>query len=180
MGVVKEDAISNRLPEKIPSCAVNLLARGEWYADPQVVGRAKLSEATGLARFLSSPFFARRPIGAITLNHTIHFRMTDEYNPHTPSGLALLAHEVKHVEQYEQEGLVKFYLKYLLAFIRHGYGQRVPFEAEAYALQGQVQAHLTAEFGSNPGCGACIEMTDPHTPNGAFVKTTPPIFEYHG
>jgi hypothetical protein len=172
--------MSDKLPEKIPPCAVNLLARREWYTDPQVVGRARLSEATGLARLLSSLFFARQPIGAITLNRTIHFRMTDEYDPHTPTGLALLAHELKHVEQYEKEGLVKFYLKYLWAFIRHGYGQTVPFEAEAYELQGQVETHLTTEFEKNPGRAPCIEMTDPHTPNGAFVKATPPIFEYHG
>jgi Domain of unknown function (DUF4157) len=172
--------MSNKLPERIPLCAANLLARREWFADPSVVSRAKLDEATGISRLLSSPLFAGQPIGAITLSRTIHFRMVDEYDPHTPAGLALLAHEIKHVEQYEKDGLAKFYLKYLLAYVRHGYGQLVPFEAEAYALQVQVETHLTAEFENNPGRPPCLEMTDPHTPNGAFVKTVPAPFKYPG
>jgi hypothetical protein len=170
--------MSNQLPEKIPPCAANLLARKEWFADPQVVHRARLGVTTGLSWLLSSPLFAGRAIGAITLNHVIHFRVMDNYDPHSPQGLAFLAHELKHVEQFEREGLIRFYLKYLWFYIQHGYGQLVPSEAEAYELQNQVEAHLAAEFNLNPGRSPCLEMADPHTPNAAFVKAVPAEFQY--
>ncbi len=170
----------SRLPEKVPPCAVNMLARREWFADPGVVSRARLGEATGLAWLLSSRFFARIEIGAITLGRTVRFRLLDNYDPHTSWGLAFLAHEIKHVEQYETDGWLKFYLKYIWAYVFHGYGESVPFEAEAYEFQRQVEAHLTAELESNAGRQPCKEMGEPHTPNDAFVETTPPVFRYPG
>jgi len=160
----------SKLPERIPPCAVKMLARPEWFADPGVVSRARLSGATGLAQLFSSRFFARTEIGAITLGRVIHFRMSEQYDPHSAWGLALLAHELKHVEQYEKDGWCKFYAKYLWAYVFHGYGESVPFEAAAYEFQRQVQAHLTAEFENNLGCSPCCEIGDPHTPNETFVK----------
>ena len=170
----------SKLPARIPPCAQHVLARPEWFADPDVIGRARLGEATGLARLLSSPFFARREIGAITLGHTIHFRLLDNYDPHVPWGLALLAHELKHVEQFERDGWLQFYAKYVWAYVFHGYGESVPFEAEAYEFQRQVQAHLTAEFESNPDCQICREMGEPHTPEAAFVMQPAAAFQYLG
>jgi len=148
-----------------------MLTRPGWFADLEVIGRAKLGAATGLAWLLSSRFFAHREIAAITLGRKIHFRMLDNYDPHTAWGLALLAHEIKHVEQYERDGWLKFYAKYFWAYVLHGYGNSVPFEAEAVEFQRQVEEHLTAEFESNPGCQICQEMDEPHTPNMAFVRS---------
>ena len=160
-----------KLPVKIPPCAVSMLTRPGWFADVGVIGRARLGEATGLAWLISSRFFAHQPIAAITLGHKISFRMLDNYDPHTAWGLALLAHEIKHVEQYEKDGWFRFYVKYIWAYVLHGYGPLVPFEAEAVEFQRQVEEHLTAEFESNPGCQICQEMDEPHTPNAAFVKS---------
>lgn len=152
------------LPARIPACAASLLARPEWFADPEIVGRVRLGEATGLAGFLSGRWFARSEVSAITLDQTIHIRRLDDYNPHTVGGLALLAHEIKHAEQCERMGWPKFCAKYLWAYLFHGYGEAVPFEAEAYQFERQVAAHLKREFDSNPGCAPCAEMTEPHTP----------------
>ena len=160
----------SKLPERIPACAAKMLARPEWFTDPGIVSRARLSPAIGLAQLFSGKFFARTEIGAITLGRVIYFRMLEQYDPHSPWGLAFLAHELKHVEQYEKDGWPKFYAQYLWAYAFHGYGESVPFEAEAYEFQRHVQAHLIAEFENNPGRSPCCEMGDPHTPNEMFVK----------
>ena len=169
--------MSEPLPARIPGCAVNLLARPEWFIDPSVVTRARLSGAGWMARLLSGKLFAGIEISAITLGHKINIRKMDHYDPHSPRGLALLAHELKHVEQYERYGRLGFYLKYLRDYLRHGYGQeRLTLEQEAYLFQGQVKEHLLQEFAGNPGCPLCIEMAEPHTPNPAFIKTPAEVF----
>lgn len=172
--------MSNRIPRHLPPCAVNLLARPEWFSDPGVVQRAILAEANRLARFLSSSRFSgTENIWAITLGGTIHIRMLNVYDPHSPVGLALLAHEIKHVEQYEREGLFNFLTKYLQSYARQGgYSSSVNFETEAYEFQKQVEAHLTQEFANNPGIACCQEMSEPHTPNPNFFKTVPAVFRY--
>lgn len=169
--------MADELAGRIPACAVNMLARQEWFSDPGVVSRAKLTKASWFARLLSSRRFAKTETVAITLGRTIHIKM-DEFNPHTVSGLALLAHEVKHVEQYERKGMFGFVAGYLGDYLFHGYGESVSFEAEAYEFERQVRAHLAEEFGDNPGRTPCQEMAEPHTPNGAFAKTVPEVFRF--
>jgi hypothetical protein len=169
--------MSNELPSRIPACAVNMLARPEWFADPGVVSRVRLSEASRIARFISDKRFAGTGVSAITLGHTIHIRKPERYNPHSASGLALLAHETKHVEQYEQVGRLGFYARYLWDYVRYHY-RGVRFEKEAYAFQEAVKGHLLEEFEANPGLSPCQEQADPHTPNDAFAQKTPPVFQF--
>ena len=162
---------ANLLPKEIPACAVRLLARPEWFADPGIVQRTKLAKARGLARRLSSPRFAGTEIAAIALGHTIYFRQMEAYNPHAPRGLALLAHEIKHIEQVERYGLVSFYWRYWLDYRRQGYGEALPFETEAYQFERLVRAQLKNEFALNAGRTPCLEMAAPHSPNPAFSLT---------
>ena len=139
------------LPKEIPACAARLLARPEWFADPGIVHRTKLAKARGVARWLSSPRFAGTEIAAITLGHTIYFRQIEAYTPHTPCGLALLAHEIKHIEQVERHGLLSFYWRYWLDYRKHGYGEALPFEMEAYRFERLVRVQLKNEFALNAG-----------------------------
>lgn len=170
--------MNSQIPRRIPRCAVNLLARAEWFADPLVVSRARLGEAKGISRLLSSRMLAGQEIGAITLGTTIYYRQPQLYNPHTVQGLAVLAHELKHVEQYERNGWLKFYARYIWDFRSHGYGESVSFEAEAYEFQRRVETYLLTEFEYNFKCRLCQEMVEPHTPNSAYIKTAPPMFQY--
>jgi hypothetical protein len=163
----------NSIPDKIPACAANLLARSQWYRDPGVVQRAQLRPVNWLARFLSSEKFAgRKDIAAITIGHTIYFRDETQYDPHSDWGVGLLGHEVKHVEQFEQLGFFRFYWKYLMDYRKYGYGDQIPFEKEGYALGETIRAHLWAERTHN-GCSWCSELTPPHTPNPAYIKMIP-------
>ncbi len=159
-----------RLPERIPPCAANILARPTWFADPGVVGRARLAIAGWLPRILSSHRFAGTEIAAITLGRTIYFRKVEFYDPHTLQGLVLLAHELKHVEQFEREGARRFYFDYLLGYRKHGYSEEITFEAEAYSFERQVFAHLMKEFKFNTGRSICWDKVAPHLPNSEFVK----------
>jgi hypothetical protein len=168
--------MSDTIPQGIPRCAINLLARPEWFADPSVVYRVKLAPANWLARLISDPRVNNSSVSAITLGRTIYYRELDRFDPHTPEGLALLAHEIKHVEQYEQDRLVMFNFNYVWAFLRKGYGKNIPYEAVAYALQNTVVEHLRREFAANTGLASCQEKAPPHTPNLAFVKSRPGRF----
>jgi len=170
--------LSNPITRHVPPCVERMIARTEWFSDPGTVARAKLAPAKGIARLLSSRFFARTEIGAITLGSTIYFRDLDIYNPHTAKGLAFLAHEIKHIEQFERHGLVGFYFQYLGGYFRRGYGRGIGFEDEAYGFQKVVRQHLDAEFQANPGVATCQELDEPHTPNAAFVRTVPAVFIY--
>lgn len=160
-----------QIPDRVPECAANLIARPEWFHDPSIVLRVNLRQATGFARFLSSSRFAKRAIVAITLGHTINFREKDGFNDQTAAGLALLAHELKHVEQIERDGLVRFYVNYLRDYLRYGYGEKIAYEGEAYALQRQIRLHLKREFSDNHPIHPCISPTE-------YTKITPKIFKF--
>ncbi len=69
-----------------------------------------------------------------------------------PTFLALLAHELKHVEQFRRYGYVRFLLKYFWDMGRRGfrYSARLPLEAEAYDLERRVLAALSSDEGSRP------------------------------
>lgn len=172
--------MSETIPQGVPRCAINLLARREWFADPKVVNRVRLAPANWFARLISHPRVNKSRVSAITLRRTIYYRKLDRFNPHTPEGLALLAHEIKHVEQYEQDGTLTFNFNYIWAFVRKGYGKNIPYEAAAYALQNTVVEHLQREFAANADQASCREKAPPHTPNDAYVKSRPGRFHIPG
>ena len=161
--------VETTIPTKVPPCAERLLTRPAWFLDPGVVARAKLTKAKWYARFLSSEFFAKRQVAAITLGHTIHFRDESFYNPHSIQGLSLLAHEIKHIEQYEKLGILKFIGRYVRDYFSHGYGDSISFEGEAYAFEKEVRRHFLKEFRQNEDISSCLDMNDPHRPNINFI-----------
>jgi|FaiFalDrversion2_1042247.scaffolds.fasta_scaffold37345_1 hypothetical protein len=74
-------------------------------------------------------------------------------DPDDPDFLALLAHEIKHVEQFRRYGYVGFLLKYWWDLARHGfrYSQKLPLEAEAYELERRFRSWLAAKGPSSGG-----------------------------
>ena len=81
--------------------------------------------------------------GAMTIAPYIFYGRA-RFDPTSTSSLALLAHELKHVEQYRAMGRLRFLARYLrdLAGNRMQYSKELPLEAEAYALQAKVLAAL--------------------------------------
>lgn len=168
--------MSEQIPKTCPACVLAMLNRPEWFPNPETLQKAHLAYATGIPRLLSSEFFAKTKIAAITLGATVYFRADGVYNPHTPVGLALLAHELKHVEQYLERKLVKFYSRYMWDYLRHSYGKKITFEAEAYAFEKVVFKQIKAEFEYNQPRLPCLEMGEPHSPNLAFIQLPTPQF----
>ena len=164
------------IPTTAPACVLHMLGRSIWFADPTVIQRAKLAPANRLASFVSGPTFSKRTdIAATTLGHMIYFHGPHHFDPHSPGGLSLLAHEFKHVEQIERRGWFNFYLNYLFHYLRSGYGESMPQEAEAYEFGRVVYAHIQAEMSANAGRPFCLFADGEHRPNPDFIQIPLPF-----
>ncbi|HXH23048.1 MAG TPA: DUF4157 domain-containing protein [Dehalococcoidia bacterium] len=90
-------------------------------------------------------WFVRKVLrqGAMTFAPFVFFG-SHAFNPLDEGSLALLAHELKHVEQYGRYGYVGFLARYFWALARNQfrYSAELPLEAEAYALQARVRSGL--------------------------------------
>ena len=77
--------------------------------------------------------------GAMTIAPFIFYGKA-RFDASSLPSVALLAHELKHVEQYRAKGHVRFLATYLrdLAGNKFRYSHDLPLEAEAYALQADV------------------------------------------
>ena len=92
-------------------------------------------------------------IAAYTSNNNIYFA-PGAYNTTTASGIALIGHEVLHVQQYEVYGTVGFRLRYFgeyfgeyvmgrLRGLSHQKAYRaISFESDAYALDDRIEEDL--------------------------------------
>ena len=135
------------MPGRLPQEAIEKLKRKEWFTDPRVVERARAVILPFCPRYIAT----RRT--AITLGHLIIFTKPRYYDPYSITGLALLAHELKHVEQYEIGGMLRFLGRYLSLqdpvgkeWLKVGYDlDRHPYEKEAYAFQNLVEKRLKEE-----------------------------------
>ncbi len=80
---------------------------------------------------------------AMTFSPFIFFRY-GAYDGSSLSSLALLAHELKHIEQYRTYGHPRFLVRYFwdLARSRFRYNRDLPLEADAYAIQAEVESRL--------------------------------------
>jgi uncharacterized protein DUF4157 len=86
--------------------------------------------------------------GAMVISPFVFFGK-HKYDPESPRSLALLAHELRHIEQYRELGHLKFVYTYTRDRWRAGgYSRNLPLEAGPYALQEEVRAKLEADRGS--------------------------------
>ena len=86
----------------------------------------KLVPNSWLARLAAKKLGAQS--AALVLGHTIHlFNITEQEFKSSPR---LVRHELKHVEQYQRLGLIKFLWLYGWYSLRYGYINN-PLEAEA-------------------------------------------------
>ena len=82
--------------------------------------------------------------GAVTFGDRVFFR-SDKFNEGTPKGLALIAHESRHVGQYQEMGIPLFLLRYLLGLLRSGFSHKKhPMEVALIEEQGTIEAALAA------------------------------------
>jgi hypothetical protein len=85
--------------------------------------------------------------GAMTIAPFVFFGK-HRYDPSSARSLALLAHELRHVEQYAKMGRLRFLFTYVRDRIKAGrYSRDLPLEAGPYALQEEVMATLETSPG---------------------------------
>ncbi|HET8674526.1 MAG TPA: DUF4157 domain-containing protein [Blastocatellia bacterium] len=96
--------------------------------------------------------FARITPAAYTSGNNIHFA-PGKYDPNSVNGIARIAHEITHTQQYSQYGRFRFRVKYLAFFFKNkskrlsddeAY-ESIPFEKEAYEKAANVKKYLQAE-----------------------------------
>jgi hypothetical protein len=122
------------------------MLRLEPYVDIDALRRMRV--VTGApGRWLPVVLRAR----ATTLGPFVFFR-AGAFDPSTPRGLALIAHEALHTVQYREMGVPRFLARYVLEAVRvrfdHG---RHPLEAPLIARQREIRRAL--EVGSEEGRG---------------------------
>jgi len=80
--------------------------------------------------------------GAMTIAPYVFFGK-HRYDPASPRSLALLAHELRHVEQFAEMGHLRFLYTYAKDRIKaRKYSRDLPLEAGPYALQDAVRLAL--------------------------------------
>lgn len=89
------------------------------------------------------PWWLRKDMAGVTLRNKIYLR-AHAYVPNTASGMALLGHEITHVQQFF-EGMN--YRKYLWS-CRKGYCHS-PYEIEAYATGAAIRNDFVRENTEN-------------------------------
>lgn len=135
--------------------------RPERAADP--VGREGLS-LDECEKYYLSNYFSERTLSSVrlhvgevpswlgqeylgvTLGRDIYLR-PGAYDPSSPSGLALLGHEIVHAEQYGRGMTVPYYV---LEAVGHSYRDH-PAEVPAFEMQARILADLQA-MGDFAGC----------------------------
>ncbi|HPH96229.1 MAG TPA: DUF4157 domain-containing protein [Anaerolineaceae bacterium] len=137
-GSIPEDAAALLISVGVPEEAVRL---------------ALVEEGTDMSIRVTKFFNS----GATVLGRTIYFRES-YYDPTTPAGLGLLAHEVMHVKQTKEAGLL-FFPKYGIQFLKLWFQEKqerrrgrslpqywvhdeVPFEKEAMEVGRRVELAL--------------------------------------
>ena len=82
--------------------------------------------------------------GALTIAPFIFYGKAS-FNAEDAKSIALLAHELKHIEQYRSMGHFQFLMRYFRDKARNGfeYSKTLPLEKAAYDLQAEVLEALT-------------------------------------
>ena len=82
--------------------------------------------------------------GAVTIGYRVFMR-TGRFDEETPCGLALIAHESRHVGQYRKMGIPLFLLRYMVGNVTSGFSHdKHPMEADLVKEQAEIRAALEA------------------------------------
>jgi hypothetical protein len=83
-------------------------------------------------------------MSAVTVLHWVIFR-DGKYDPESPRGLALIAHESVHIGQRRELGTWRFFVRYLWGQFKCGFRHdRHPMEIPAIEVQRRVRTALEA------------------------------------
>ncbi len=110
-----------------------------WFADLDLT-RIRIVEGGPMC------WYVRKVVrqGAMTIAPFIFYGL-ERLDPDEAGSLALLAHELNHVRQYRRFGHAGFLARYFRDMARNRFRydrEKLPLEAECYALQAEVRSAL--------------------------------------
>lgn len=111
---------------------LHIRAALESYYDLQVLDAVRYQVGNGVALNAANSMLQNPDVNAVTLLDIIVFRHAED----AQNNVALWAHELKHVQQYQQWGAAQFASQYTRDYRS--------VEAPAYAIQSQVARALRA------------------------------------
>ena len=124
---VSRNSASLQGVEGIP---LHIRAALESYYDLQVLDAVRYQVGNGVALNAANTMLQNPDVNAVTLLDIIVFRHAED----AQNNVALWAHELKHVQQYQQWGAAQFASNYTRDYRS--------VEAPAYAIQSQVERAL--------------------------------------
>lgn len=123
------------MPEKLPE---NVIVALQPYFSDLALHNVKIKHRI--------PWFVFNNPLAFALHRTLYFR-PGCFQPNTIQGLALIAHELTHIQQYKRYGTVRMSVRYLAEFMlnyfKNGFNRyqayrAISFEVDARAVADRV------------------------------------------
>jgi hypothetical protein len=135
-------------PRAIPSTAQQRAAMGGFFS-PQLLDSTRLFVLQG--ERVSNPDFypMLRSLGFNNLpdqSAMAAITFSDVVVSHEPFTTGLLFHELVHVEQYRQLGILRFAELYVRGFLSGGSYDAIPLEVNAYTLGGRYESDPARQF----------------------------------
>lgn len=125
-----EESRNSASVQGVEAIPLHIRAALESYYDLQVLDAVRFQVGNGVALNAANTMLQNPDVNAVTLLDIIVFRHAED----AQNNVALWAHELKHVQQYQQWGAAQFASNYTRDYRT--------VEAPAYAIQSQVERAL--------------------------------------
>ena len=125
-----EESRNSASVQGVEAIPLHIRAALESYYDLQVLDAVRFQVGNGVALNAANTMLQNPDVNAVTLLDIIVFRHAED----AQNNVALWAHELKHVQQYQQWGAAQFASDYTRDYRT--------VEAPAYAIQSQVERAL--------------------------------------
>ena len=125
-----EESRNSASVQGVEGIPLHIRAALESYYDLQVLDAVRYQVGNGVALNAANTMLQNPDVNAVTLLDIIVFRHAED----AQNNVALWAHELKHVQQYQQWGAAQFASNYTRDYRS--------VEAPAYAIQSQVERAL--------------------------------------
>ena len=122
-----EESRNSASVQGVEAIPLHIRAALESYYDLQVLDAVRFQVGNGVALNAANTMLQNPDVNAVTLLDIIVFRHAED----AQNNVALWAHELKHVQQYQQWGAAQFASNYTRDYRT--------VEAPAYAIQSQVE-----------------------------------------
>jgi hypothetical protein len=136
-------------PRAVPPSAQQKASMAGFFT-PQVIDGTRLLELGDGERVVNPEFYPMlREVGIDNppdMSAMLAITFSDTVVAHEPFTDGLLFHELVHVEQYRQLGVLRFSDLYVRGFLSGGSYEEIPLEKNAYMLGGLYEENRALHF----------------------------------